>query len=141
MKAFQSPVTSGSTTGLPLNQAMYCDMPPDHCQKLLRYSTAFMSRLRHFLEQEVESLPQGLIDGVGPLHDGRRHRAFQRAGFGNRQHAQVPDALRRELIELLGEARAIAGGAGRTQVHAVPEIGARRSNTACRRAGNAGLSP
>ena len=36
MNAFQSPVTSGSSTGLPLNQAMYCDMPPDHCQKLFR---------------------------------------------------------------------------------------------------------
>jgi hypothetical protein len=45
MKEFQSPVTSGSSTGLPLNQATYCDMPPDHCQKLFTYSTAFMSRL------------------------------------------------------------------------------------------------
>ena len=44
MNSFQLPVTSGSTTGLPLNHATYCDMPPDHCQKLLRYSTAFMSR-------------------------------------------------------------------------------------------------
>ncbi len=36
MKAFQSPVTSGSAAALPVDQLTYCDMPPDHCQKLFR---------------------------------------------------------------------------------------------------------
>ncbi len=79
--------------------------------------------LAHFLEQEVESLPQGFIHGVRLLQHRRGHRTLQRAGFGDGQHPQVPHALRSELIELFGEARPIAGGAGRTQVHAVPEIG------------------